>query len=248
MAAAPQRLRLDAQEMRPEAVSCDELRAVSFDCYGTLIDVASGRGAFLYELALREGEREPPPGGVLAAQWAEIQFALVQAGWRPYRELVAETLRKLVVARGWRWRQKDSELLVRLTRASQPYPDAQPALAALTRSGRAIAIASNTDRQIIEHTLRQLEIAFDVVVTAEDCRAYKPAPEVMQRLLERLGEPAHRVLHVAGGYRYDIPTAHALGCRTAWINRTVQPTAFAVQPDFVWRDLWSFADSRATGS
>ena len=57
----------------------------------------------------------------------------------------------------------------------QPFPDTVPALRAARDAGLRLWIISNTDRAIIEHSLRHLEVDFDGVTVAEDCRAYKPA-------------------------------------------------------------------------
>ncbi|MEA2431014.1 MAG: 2-haloacid dehalogenase, partial [Thermoleophilaceae bacterium] len=58
------------------------LRLATFDCYGTLIDWEGGAAAFLYDLALRNGEATPPPGRQLRDRWEAIQFELLQGEYR----------------------------------------------------------------------------------------------------------------------------------------------------------------------
>jgi 2-haloacid dehalogenase len=101
------------------------------------------------------------------------------------------------------------------------------------------------DRDIITHSLKHLEIPFDVVITAEDCGSYKPSPANFQRLLAELDVPAEDVLHVAFGFKYDIGPAQRLGLRTAWVNRGGQPAPGPERPDFEWRDLWPLAEAAA---
>ena len=79
---------------------------------------------------------------------------------------------------------------------------------------------------------------FDLVVTAEDCGSYKPAPANFERLLHDLGVSPDRVLHVAFGFKYDIGPAHTLGMLSAWVNRHAEPTPPGARPDHTWRDLW----------
>jgi HAD superfamily hydrolase (TIGR01549 family) len=191
-------------------------KVATFDCYGTLIDWEGGLGTFLYELSLRHGEADPVPGRALRERWEEIQFDLIRGDYRPYREVLGESLRRWALERGAR------------------------------DEGLRLVIVSNTDREIIDHTLRQLELEFDGVVTAEDCRAYKPDEMVFGQALARIGEPPESVLHVAFGFKYDIGPAGRLGFRTAWVNRHAEPLPppagrARVEPDHEWRDLWGLA-------
>ena len=81
-------------------------------------------------------------------------------------------------------------------------------------------ILSNTDRHIMEHTLRQLTpLTFDAVVVAEDVRAYKPDTRNFTKALQACGARPEEILHVAFGFKYDIGPAQEVGMSTAWINR-----------------------------
>ena len=124
----------------------------------------------------------------------------------------------------------------------QPFPDTVPALTRARQAGLRLAIVSNTDRSIMEHTLRQLEVDFDEVIVAEDARAYKPSEAPFERALEILGEDPGRILHVAFGFKYDIGPAKRLGFRTAWVNRHGEPRPGDAAPDHEWRDLWGLAE------
>jgi 2-haloacid dehalogenase len=216
-------------------------RVATFDCYGTLVDWEGGLGSFLHALALRDGEAPPPAGRALRERWEAIQFELIRGPYRPYKDILAESLRRLATERGWTLRDEDPDALVRAMRSWQPFPDTRPALAQARAAGLRLVIASNTDRDIIAHTLRQLEEPFDDVITAEDCGAYKPSEVVFERALERVGEPPAEVLHVAFGFKYDIGPAQRLGLRTAWVNRHLEP-APGPRPDHQWRDLWGLAE------
>jgi 2-haloalkanoic acid dehalogenase type II len=213
----------------------------TFDCYGTLVDWEGGAGGFLYDLALRRGDPDLQPGRDLRDRWEAIQFDLVRGPYRPYREILAESLRRYSDERGYRWDQAEGEALLRSMRSWQPFPDTRPALRQARERGLRLAIVSNTDRDIIEHTLRHLEVPFDAVITAEDCRAYKPSRSVFEQALRTIGEPPGRVLHVAFGFRYDIGPAQALGMPTAWVNRHVEQAPGPERPDHEWRDLWGLA-------
>ena len=218
------------------------VHAATFDCYGTLVDWEGGLGTFLYDFALRSGEEEPPPGRELRERWEEIQFGLVRGDYRPYREVLAESLRRFADERGYPYAEADGAALLRAMKGWQPFPDTRPALTRAHEAGLRLMIVSNTEREIIAHTLRQLEVPFDEVVTAEDCRAYKPALAPFERALEQLEEPPSSVLHVAFGFKYDIAPAQRVGMRTAWVNRRREPAPGPERPDHEWDGLWGLAE------
>jgi 2-haloacid dehalogenase len=219
-----------------------DITTATFDCYGTLVDWEGGIGAFLYDKALRSRVPQLEAGRVLGERWEAIQFELIQGEYRPYREVLAASLRRFCEERGWPFDAGDGKALVRSMRSWQPHPDVRPALERVRTAGVRLVVVSNTDRDILEHSLRQLEVPFDDFVTAEDCGAYKPDPTVFDQALERIGEPPERVLHVAFGFKYDIGPAGRAGMRTAWINRHRQPAPGGEPFDHEWRDLHGLAE------
>jgi len=227
-------------------MALDGIKVATFDCYGTLVDWEGGAAAFLYDLCLRHGDDSPPPGRELRNRWEAIQFEIVSGGaYRPYKHVLADSLGAWMQERGLAWDPKEGDAIVRAMRSWQPFPDTRPALTRAREDGLRLVIVSNTDRDIIEHTLRHLEVPFDDVVTAEDCGAYKPADTVFQQALERIGEPPEAVLHVAFGFKYDLPPAERAGMRTAWVNRHAEAPPGDARRDYEWRDLWGLAELAA---
>jgi 2-haloacid dehalogenase len=217
------------------------LACCTFDCYGTLIDWEGGLGTFLYDYALRSRDPAPVSGGELRKRWEAIQFDVIQGDYRRYSEVLAESLRLLADERGWPYSDDDGKALARSMRSWQPFPDTAPALRRAHGAGLRLIIVSNTDRDIIEHSLRQIDAPIDDVVTAEDVRSYKPATPHFERALQVAGVPAEQILHVAFGFKYDIGPARELGFRSAWVNRRGEPRPGPAQPDLEWRDLWGLA-------
>ena len=227
----------------------NDIRVATFDCYGTLVDWEGGIGSFLYDKALRARSEPLVPGRELRERWEEIQFELIRGEYRPYRQVLAESVRLLCEERGWPYDETaDAKAIVRAIRSWQPFPDTRPALERARAAGLRLVIVSNTDRDIIEHTLRQIEVPFDDVQVAEDVGAYKPADEVFTRALERIGEPPEAVLHVAFGFKYDIGPAARASMRTAWVNRHGEAAPGDARPDHEWRDLWGLAHFAESGA
>jgi FMN phosphatase YigB (HAD superfamily) len=146
------------------------VEAATFDCYGTLVDWEGGLASFLYGLARRCGDREPPAGRLLRERWEQLQFERLKP-YRPYREVLSDSLAEWVGERGHRWNGLHGSELADSMCSWQPFPDTVPALRRAKEAGVRLVIVSNTDRAIMEHTLRQLAgVEFDDVVVAEDVR------------------------------------------------------------------------------
>lgn len=220
-----------------------ELKVATFDCYGTLVDSEGGLGAFLYDLARRKGDADAEPGHELRRRWEQIQFELVQGEYRSHRDVLEDALRTWVGERGYRWNVQEAEALERAIQSWQPFPDAVGALARAQAAGLELAIVSNTDRYIMEETLRQLRpLEFQAVVVAEDAHAYKPDARPFRRVLQVLGLRPEEILHVAGDLEYDIAPAAGLGFRTAWVNRYHQPHVGEGSFDHEWDSLWGLPE------
>ena len=218
-----------------------DIRVATFDCYGTLIDWEGGLGTFLYQLALKHEGQPTDNGRAMRERWEAIQFGIIRGAYRPYKDVLAESLRSWMEERGYGWDAAEGDALVRSMRSWQPFPDTRPALEQARKGGLRLMILSNTDNDIIAHSLRHLEVPFDAVITAEDCGAYKPDVGNFERLLARIGVDPAQAIHVAFGFKYDIGPAQRLGMRTAWVNRHCEAAPGEERPDHTWRDLWGLA-------
>jgi 2-haloacid dehalogenase len=218
-----------------------EMKVATFDCYGTLIDWEGGAAAFLYSLA-RRFDDDPPAGRVLRERWEEIQFERLQGEYAPYREVLAESLAAWASERGFEPPDDAAEAFALAMESWQPFPDTVPALRAAKDAGLRTWIISNTDRAIIEHSLRHLEVEFDGVTVAEDARAYKPADAPFDLALRDIDAAPEEIVHVAFGFKYDLAAAQRHGMRTAWVNRHREPAPGPERPDHEWDDLWPLAE------
>lgn len=183
---------------------------VTFDCYGTLIDWETGIRAFF---------RETAGSDAWLGEWEEIQFAMIQEPYRPYAQIMAESLRRTFKAYRREYRPETGEAFVRSLPTWRPFPETNPALERLRAGGLRLGIISNIDDALLHETVRHFTAPFDLLVTAEQARAYKPAAAGFRLALRRMGLPAERVTHVAFGDRYDLATARACGMRVVFVNR-----------------------------
>jgi len=205
----------------------DRYDALTFDCYGTLIDWESGLTAFLRPLIERHDVHAVD--GFLLEFFGRAEAALEAGPYRSYREV----LRGVLGALGERLAfNPDAETLAAFPDSVGdwlPFPDAVPALKLL--AGRfQLVIVSNVDDDLFDLTQARLGINFDDVITAAQVKAYKPDPRVFETVLQRTGVPRERILHVAQSLYHDIAPASALGLDTVWIDRHDGRGGGATQP------------------
>ena len=147
-----------------------------------------------------------------------------------------ETLKSL----GVRKARSGGDVLVRSLPTWKPFPEVPAALERLQRRYR-LGIISNTDEDLLRASVKRMGLRFDVLVTAEAARAYKPSIVPFRLALQRLGVPASQALHVAFGFRYDLIPARLQGFQTVLLNRWCEPIPAGYTADAEVRDLEELA-------
>ncbi|GAB4458636.1 MAG: haloacid dehalogenase type II [Armatimonadaceae bacterium] len=217
--------------------------AVTFDCYGTLIDWEQGILHALQPLFRRHGLTLSDDA--LLELFARHEAAIEAEEYVPYRTVLRETLRGMADEEGIALKPGDEETLTDSLGNWPAFPDSEAALKALGKRYR-LAVLSNIDNALFALSAERYlgGIAqFETVVTAEQVQSYKPAPPHFTTVLERLGLAPEEVLHVAQSRYHDIAPASALGMATVWVNRRAGrigsgATASAVAtPDYEAPDL-----------
>jgi 2-haloacid dehalogenase len=104
--------------------------------------------------------------------------------------------------------------------ASLPlFDDVEEALAALREAGYKLAILTNCDDDLFAQTERSFRSPFDLVVTAEQVRHYKPSLAHFQRFSELTKVSPNDWVHVACSWFHDIAPARDLGIKRIWLDR-----------------------------
>ncbi len=205
-----------------------QIAAVTFDCYGTLIDWEAGIRAYVAPHVERASSGALPPAAWVA-RWEPIQFGLLTP-YRPYREVLAESFEATMRSLELEVFADGGPGLARSMAEWPPFPDTVAALRRIARRRR-IGVVSNVDDELLAQTVGQLLAPFSVLVTAEEAQAYKPAEAPFRIALDRLGMPPSSVLHAAFGWKYDLAPARALGMRTCFVNRSGAPREGGPPPD-----------------
>lgn len=206
------------------------IEAITFDCYGTLIDWEKGILRALKPMLAVHGQA--PSDAEIVSLYAEFE-AEEEREYKPYREVLMNVVDRFAHHFGFDAEDRERERLPESIARWEPFPDTPKALAALASRYR-LAICSNIDDDLFQPTLAKLAAAgasFERVVTAQYCRSYKPDPRHFRVALALLDLPPGKVLHAAQSRYHDIGPATALGMRTAWVNRPSVLEGRGVTPD-----------------
>ena len=142
--------------------------AITFDCYGTLVDWESGILAALRPWCERAG-LDVPDEDLLVA-YGSCESAIQAAAYRPYREVLERVMQHLEVRFRVPTDATAHGILLRSLPCWPPFADSVAALRQLSIRFR-LGIVSNVDDDLFAATQRQRGVRFDWVVTAEQLGA-----------------------------------------------------------------------------
>lgn len=229
----------------------DHVRALSFDCYGTLVDWEAGLTRFFGEWTRRHALEIDSEG--LLPRFAAHESRLEESSPAvSYRRILEGVLEGLASELGVALAPGEASTLPDSLRDWPLFPDTVPFLRQARERVAALAVISNVDDELFVVTRGHLEVDFDVVVTAQSVGAYKPSPAGFHRCLEllrRRGIEPGEVLHVAQSLYHDHLPAKRIGLRTCWVDRrqgregwgaTPEPPE-AVRPDYRVQSLAALA-------
>jgi 2-haloacid dehalogenase/putative hydrolase of the HAD superfamily len=194
--------------------------ALTFDCYGTLIDWETSIRLDLAAWAMA-AEIEADEDAMLASFAAAQREHQAVRPFKPYPLVLRDAF--IDTARQWgaQSSSEDAERFQRSVGRWRPFHDTVPALADLKLFYK-LGVLSNVDRASFAETSAKLAVPFDCIVTADDTEAYKPDLAHFRRAIEALrrqGLDPTRILHVAQSRFHDIQPAQALGLKTVWVDR-----------------------------
>lgn len=188
------------------------VRWLTFDCYGTLID---------WERGILAAARPLLPGaadGDILARYAALEAELERGAYTPYREVLRQVMAGLGRAFGVSISAQQAESLPESLKDWPAFDETPAALAALQRRFK-LAVISNVDDDLFAGTAPKLGVRLDGLITAQQCRSYKPSLNNFRVAMERLKAGPDQVLHIAESRYHDIAPARNLGIRSVWVNR-----------------------------
>jgi 2-haloalkanoic acid dehalogenase type II len=194
-----------------------EFEFVTFDCYGTLIDWETGIQRAFKQALEGTGLSQTQEAELFELYQEEEKRVEGQMPYRKYREVLALAASSAARKFGRTIPEKLSSILAEELPSWAPFPDTNPALERLATE-YTLGILSNVDDDLLAGTLKHFTVPFDLVVTAERVRSYKPRTEHFEEARGIIGAD-RGWLHVAASVYHDIEPASRLGINAAWINR-----------------------------
>jgi 2-haloacid dehalogenase len=197
-----------------------DYKALTFDCYGTLIDWESGMMEGLKPLTSKLGTALSR-NAVLEAHARHESAQQEQTPGKRYRDLLPIVYKRLAEEWGLGVTWAECVQYGKSVRDWPAFSDTAAALQYLKKYYK-LVILSNVDNESFSFSNQKLGVSFDAIYTAEDVGSYKPAPANFKYMLDKLkslGVTQSEVLHTAESMFHDHKPANAIGLASCWIYR-----------------------------
>jgi 2-haloacid dehalogenase len=195
-----------------------DITFVTFDVYGTLIDWETGAfDAFSVEAA-RDGftiERDE-----LIPLFHEVQQRIQAGSYELYAEVLRRTAVEIARELGWPLEPSRSGFLPDSVQRWPPFKETNSVLQKIAKKYK-VGLISNIDDKLLGQTRRHIPLDFDLVVTAQQVRSYKPDPAHFTECERRIGGKKGWV-HVGASYYHDVEPCLKKKIPIIWVNRNKQ--------------------------
>jgi len=188
---------------------------VTFDVYGTLIDWETG----IYEAFSAEAARDDfeIDRNVVIPLFHEISQEIEGGSYELYAEVLRRTAIEIAKRIDWPLEPSRSGFLPDSVQRWKPFKETNPQLQKLSKKYK-LGLLSNIDDKLLGQTRRHIPTDFDLVVTAQQVRSYKPEPAHFTECARRIGGKRGWV-HVAASYYHDVAPCLKQRVPVIWVNR-----------------------------
>ncbi len=191
---------------------------VTFGVYGTLIDRDSG----VYDAFAREAERDgfTIERDELIPLFLETQQQIQAGSYELYAEVLRRTAVQIAKKLGWPLEPSRAGFLPESVQRWLPFKETNAQLQKIKKKFN-VGLISNIDDKLLGQTRRHIPTDFDLVVTAQQVRSYKPDPAHFTECERRIGGKRGWI-HVADSYYYDVEPCIKKKIPVIWVNRSKQ--------------------------
>ena len=223
-------------------------KLIAFDAYGTLFDVYS-----MGELAEK---LFPGHGQALSLMWRDRQIEYTRLVtmsdpnpegskyYLPFWELTIRSLRYVCKRMGLNLSGENEKQLMDQYAKLTSFEDSLNVLREIKNRGISTAILSNGSREMLATVVESngLKSYLDQVVTIEDVRLFKTAPQAYELLLKAFPVKKDEVLFVSSN-AWDALAAKWYGYDVFWVNRLGHPfEEIGEQPNYEGNSLSKVLD------
>jgi 2-haloacid dehalogenase len=206
-----------------------DIKFVTFDVYGTLIDWETG----VYDAFAAEAERDgfTIDRDELIPLFHEIEQEIQAGSYELYAEVLRRTAVEISKRLGWPLEPSRSGFLPDSVQRWKPFKETNAQLDRFAKKYD-IGLVSNIDDKLLGQTRRHFRTDFDLVVTAQQVRSYKPDVAHFKEAARRIGGKKGWV-HVAASYYHDVEPVLKQRVPVIWVNRTKQKLESGQKPPTV---------------
>jgi 2-haloacid dehalogenase/putative hydrolase of the HAD superfamily len=192
-----------------------DVRFLTFDCYGTLIDWETGA----YDAFQKEADRDgfTIDRTELSDRFLAIQHEIQAGSYELYAEVLRRTAVRVAKEMGWDLEPSRSGFLPSSVPRWPPFRETNAQLEKIGKKYE-VGILSNIDDKLLGATRRHFRFDLDLVVTAQQVRSYKPDPAHFKECERRIGGKKGWV-HIASGYATDVEPCLKQRVPVIWVNR-----------------------------
>ena len=189
---------------------------VTFDVYGTLIDWEKGVFDAFTREASRDGFTIEDPAEIIP-RFHEYEREIEGGSYELYAEVLRRVAVRIAKDIGWPLEPSRAGFLPDSVQRWAPFKETNPQLTKFSKKFQT-GLISNIDDKLLGLTRRHFKVDFDLVVTAQQVRSYKPDPAHFKEAERRIGGKKGWV-HVASSYYYDVEPCVKLKIPVIWVNR-----------------------------
>jgi 2-haloacid dehalogenase len=227
-----------------------EVKVLTFDQYGTVVDMQGGLTEFVTPFLEAKGWAGDP--GRFVTWWRRTHFensmidTLCARGHTPYREIGHRAVSYTLERAGIAYDEAEVRMLVAAIERLRPFPEVPAALERLARRFR-LAILSNGDRDMLEASRPSIDFPFEATISVQEAACFKPHRLTYETACRILDVAPIEVMHVAN-HAFDCIGAKAAGMRAAFIDRRARPFGQTPhEPDLTVVSMTELADLLAPG-
>lgn len=218
-------------------------RVLVFDVIETLLDLRPLREPFVRAFG------DPAPLGEWFARLLHGSLvATVTDTYEDFGAIGRRTLDGVASRLGHDLSEEDREAILGTMGRLPPHPEVLGVLERLRSAGFPLATLTNSSGRMVSTQLDHAGLAgfFDLRLSVEEVRRYKPAPEPYLMAADRLGvEPSE--MRMVAAHDWDVLGAIRAGCGAAFVARGDVPFALGEPPDIVGPDLSAVAEAILRG-
>jgi 2-haloacid dehalogenase len=193
-----------------------DITCVTTDCYGTLIDWERGIVDAFSAEAAKDGFSFDEQSFI--HRFLEVQAEIMAGSYELYAEVLRRTAVRVGREIGWELEPSRAQFLPNSVARWMPFREANAAMDRLAKRYQ-VGIISNVDDKLLGVSRRHLRTDFDLVVTAQQVRSYKPDPAHFKECARRIEGKKKRWVHIASGYPTDVEPCLKQKVPVIWVNR-----------------------------